>query len=89
MNSKSLPLGGEGAEQSEADEVETSNYIPPPFYSSSLNLIRPAGHLPLPGEGLGFSLSGYTFNFHFGLNQKQFLKLPDYCRLSTLDLHLQ
>ena len=59
----SLPLGGEGAEQSEADEVETSSYTPTPFYPSGLNLIRPAGHLPLPGEGLGVSLSGYTFNY--------------------------
>ena len=58
----SLPLGGEGAEQSEADEVEASSYTLTPFYPSGLNLIRPAGHLPLPGEGLGFPLSGYTFN---------------------------
>ena len=49
----SLPLGGEGAERSEADEVEISSYTPTPFDSSGLNLIRPAGHLPLPGEGLG------------------------------------
>ena len=58
----------DGAERSEADEVETSSYIPSPFYPSSLNLIRPAGHLPLPGEGLGVSLSGYTFNYCFALS---------------------
>ena len=55
-------LKREGAERSEADEVETSSYTPTPFYPSGLNLIRPAGHLPLPGEGLGFPLSGYMFN---------------------------
>ena len=56
-------LKRDGTERSEADEVETSSYTPTPFYPSGLNLIRPAGHLPLPGEGLGVSLSGYTFNY--------------------------
>ena len=63
----SLPLGGEGAERSEADEadeVEALGYAPPYNDTSSINLIRPEGHLPLPGEGLEFRTLGDTFTFH-------------------------
>lgn len=63
-------LKRDGAEQSEADEVETSSYVltvfsPPAPTSSGLRAT-----FPLPGEGLGFPLSGYTFNFHLCLTPK-------------------